>query len=133
MTSYTQFELRLKPLWFGLIYMLLLIITVLSLIPTGNSSNLGNIDKLAHFLAYAVLSTGFSLVVQQRKSLWWIFFGLNGYGLLMEYLQGLTGYRTADINDAIANGIGVITGLFTYFSPLRGLLQRIDFRLYRLR
>ena len=133
MNSYTPFELHLKPLWLGLVYLLLLIITILSLIPTTDSTNLGNSDKLAHFLAYAALSTGFSLVIQQRRSLWWVFFGLNGYGLLLEYLQGLTGYRTADINDAIANSIGVVAGLFAHFSPLRGFLQRIDFRLYRLR
>jgi len=116
-------ELQLPKLWFALAYSITLAVGVLSLIP---GPDIGASDKLAHFLTYAILSAGFSLIVEQRRSLWLILFGLIAYGLLLEFLQGLTGYRFEDMADALANSLGVITGLGFYFSPLRGILRRLD-------
>ena len=109
--------------WFALAYGLTLVVGVLSLIP---GPDIGASDKLAHFLTYATLSAGFSLIVEQRKSLWLILSGLIAYGLLLEFLQGLTGYRMEDMADAVANSFGVITGLGFYFSPLHGILRRLE-------
>jgi VanZ family protein len=119
----TQSELQLPRLWFTLAYALTLTVGVLSLIPAPDP---GVSDKVVHFLTYAILSAGFSLIVEARKSLWLILFGLICYGLLLEWLQGLTGYRMEDMSDALANSLGVITGLGFYFSPLRGILRRLD-------
>jgi VanZ family protein len=125
------FELHLRPLWFGLAYALLLIVTVLSLVPAV--PNVGGSDKLGHFLAYTFLSIAFSLIIRKRKSLWWVLFGLIFFGILMEYLQGLTEYRYADPEDALANSIGVVFGLLFHFSPLRRVLLKVDAYLYCLR
>ena len=119
-------ELRLAKFWFLLAYILLLGLGILSLIP---APDIGGSDKIAHFAAYAVLSAWFSLLVEQRKSLWLVLFGLIGYGLLLEFLQSLTSYRHGDVADAIANSLGVMTGLVFYFSPLRRILRQIDGRL----
>jgi VanZ family protein len=102
----------------------LLVVAVLSLTPAAPS--IGGSDKLGHFLAYATLSLAFSLIIRQRKSLWRILFGLIAFGILMEYLQGLTGYRYADPEDALANSIGVVFGLLFHFSPLRRVLLKVD-------
>jgi VanZ family protein len=123
-----SFELHLKSLWFGLAYAQLLVVAVLSLTPA--LPNVGGSDKLGHFLVYLVLSTTFSLIIQQRKSLWWVLLGLIAFGVLMEYLQGLTGYRYADPKDAVANGIGVAFGLLFHFSPLRFVLLKVDSYIY---
>jgi VanZ family protein len=131
MTRNAQFELHLRPLWFALAYAQLLVVAILSLTPAV--PNVAGSDKLGHFLAYAVLSIAFSLIIRQRKSLWRILFGLIAFGILMEYLQGLTGYRYADPEDALANSIGVIFGLLFHFSPLRRVLLRVDVYLHRLR
>ncbi|MFT5656784.1 MAG: VanZ family protein [Gammaproteobacteria bacterium] len=131
MNSNSPFELQLKLLWFGLAYCQLLAVAILSLTPAV--PNIGGNDKLGHFVAYLALSISFSLIIQRRKSLWWILFGLVGFGLLMEYLQGLTSYRYADFADAIANSLGVVFGLVFHFSPLRHILQKLDARLHRLR
>ena len=125
------FELHLRSLWFSLAYVQLLVVAVLSLTPAV--PNVGGSDKLGHFLAYAVLSIAFSLIIRQRKSLWRILFGLIAFGILMEYLQGLTGYRYADPEDALANSIGVVFGLLFHFSPLRRVLLKLDAYLHRLR
>ena len=117
------FELKLPKLWFGLAIIGLLALGVVSLIP---APDLGGNDKIAHFISYAMLSAWFSLLVEQRKSLWSILFGLIAYGLFLELLQGLTSYRSGDLADAVANSLGVITGLAFYFSPLRQLLRKLD-------
>lgn len=131
MNKNAQFELHLRTFWFGLAYSLLLMVAILSLAPA--TPNIGGSDKLGHFLAYALLSIVFSLIIQQRKSLWRILFGLIAFGILMEYLQGLTGYRYADSEDALANSAGVVSGLLFHFSPLRGVLLKVDAHLHRLR
>ncbi len=117
------FELKLPKLWFGLAIIGLLALGVVSLIP---APDLGGNDKIGHFISYAMLSAWFSLLVEQRKSLWSILFGLIVYGLLLEFLQGLISYRSGDLADAVANSLGVITGLVFYFSPLRRVLRNVD-------
>jgi hypothetical protein len=117
------FELKLPKLWFGLAIIGLLALGVVSLIP---APDLGGNDKIGHFISYAMLSAWFSLLVEQRKSLWSILFGLIVYGLLLEFLQGLISYRSGDLADAVANSLGAITGLAFYFSPLRRILRNVD-------
>ena len=116
-------ELQMPKFWFALAYSLTLVVGVLSLIP---GPDIGGSDKLAHYLTYATLSAGFSLIVERRKSLWLVLTGLIAYGLLLEFLQGLTGYRFEDMADALANSLGVVTGLVFYFSPLRDILRRFE-------
>jgi hypothetical protein len=118
-----ELELHLAKVWFALAYLVLLAYGAVSLIP---APDMGGSDKVAHFVAYAVLSAWFSLLVERRKSLWLILFGLVGYGLLLEFLQSLTSYRQGDMADAVANSLGVIVGLVFYFSPLRRILRLID-------
>ena len=116
-------ELRLTRYWFALAYMMLLVFGILSLIP---GPDIGDSDKIAHFVGYAALAAWFSLIIEQRKSLWYILIGLISYGLLLELLQSLTSYRFGDLADVVANSLGVITGLVFYFSPLRRILRKVD-------
>ena len=64
-------------------------------------------DKVAHALAYSALAAvgvfGFGRVFK-------VAFLAIGYGLTLEFLQGLGGARTASVYDALANGIGVAIG-----------------------
>ena len=90
-------------------YAMLILVGVLSLIP---SPDIGTSDKLMHFVAYFTLSAGFVTLVQANRSLFIVVSGLIGYGILLEFLQGLTGYRMMDGFDMLANSAGVIGGLF---------------------
>ena len=119
----TEIGLKLPKFWFGLAFIGLLTLAVVSLIPVPD---LGGSDKFGHFISYAMLSAFYSLLVEQRKTLWRILFGLIAYGLLLEILQGLTDYRSGDLADALANSLGVITGLGFYFTPLRQILRKVD-------
>ena len=126
----TEFDLQLRNIWLSLGYALLVAVAVLSLVP---GPDIGGSDKLIHFTTYAILSGWFSLIVRYSRSLWLVLTGLILFGLLMEYLQGLTSYRLQDMNDAIANSFGVMVGISCRFSPLRGILTRVDKRLHALR
>ena len=53
-------------------------------------------------------------------------------GLVLEYLQGMTGYRSLDINDAVANSIGALTAFFLSRTRFDSRLTTIDYHLYRI-
>ncbi len=117
-------QLQLHKFWFGCGFVLLVIVAILSLMPVPGGPE--GSDKVAHVILYATLSGWFSLIVYRTKSLWLIFFGLVGYGLLMELLQGLTGYRSLEMADAVANTAGAALGLVCHFTQLRQWLIKID-------
>ena len=127
MTAIHDSYLRLRKFWFGCGLILLLIVAVLSLIPVPHGP--AGSDKIAHIILYAMLSGWFSLLVSRQKSLWWVFFGVAAYGMLMEILQGQTGYRSLELADAVANSIGAALGLVCHYSRLRQALKKLDYRL----
>ncbi|MCK4708451.1 MAG: VanZ family protein, partial [Gammaproteobacteria bacterium] len=109
--------LKNPRLWFSMAYALLAIVGVLSLVPAPEIDIEGS-DKLMHFLTYFVLSACFTTLVRYNRSLIFIAVGLVAYGVLLEFLQGLTGYRFMEVYDVLANSIGVITGLSVRFSAI---------------
>jgi len=123
-------RLKLHHVWFGCAYVLLLLVAIASLVPIPAES--GGNDKLMHLLTYALLSSWFSLIVAQSNSLFRVCIGLILFGVLIEVLQGMTSYRTAEFADAIANSLGVLVGLVFHFTPLHRLLRGVDAGLYRL-
>lgn len=118
-------KLQLQWLWFMGGFGLLALIALLSLIPISDDIAPSN-DKLAHLGVYAFLSGWFSLLVVQRSTLLWIWGSLTSYGLLIEFLQNLTNYRSAEFTDVIANSIGITIGLIVYYSPLRDWFSYFD-------
>jgi VanZ family protein len=119
----------LRKIWTGFGYALLVAVAVLSLIP---GPDVGGSDKLMHFLTYMLLSGWFSLIVKYPRSLWLVLVGLIFFGLLMEYLQGLTSYRMQDFDDATANSLGVMVGIGSRFTALREMMVKVDRYLHGL-
>ncbi len=109
-------SLKLKYFWRGSAITLLVLVLVASLLPPENIPS-GN-DKVQHFVSYAVLASWWFLVFQKRyiKERVFIAISLVLFGGLVEILQGMTGYRFADINDALANSMGILFA--TLFLPL---------------
>lgn len=93
-----------------------IVIAVLSLIKVGKQPiNFHNIDKVEHFIAYAVLSFFWLLALgKTQKSILLLVLVCIFYGMIIEVFQGMTGYRTFDFVDMIANTIGVLIGLFIF-------------------
>ena len=65
-------------------------------------------DKLAHFVAFATLA--FPLALSGRIGLLPVFIGASAYGGAIELIQPSFN-RSADINDWIADIIGVVLGI----------------------
>lgn len=97
---------------------LTILVAVTSLISISNSGigsiiKVKNSDKIAHFIAYFVLSSAWYFAVKfDKKSLAkkiTIILSLILYGIVIEVLQDrLTTYRTGDFYDVIANSTGIL-------------------------
>lgn len=97
-------------------YAALLTVLVLSLLPVGHPDFSPN-DKVNHFFAYLVLMLLGFLAHQKpaRTALKVVLFGV-----LIELLQGLTGYRLFSLLDIVANSSGVLAGyILVRLTPLQ--------------
>lgn len=92
----------------GLFWLAMCVITALSLLPLRGSLVFSWQDKLEHAIAYAVLFALAKVAYAQKQPVWLLALALVGYGAMMEFAQGLTGYRSADIYDIYANTTGVL-------------------------
>ena len=103
-------------------------VVVLSLIPVevdlGDDS-----DKLAHFFAYGSLSLWFGMIFAGRSRQLGIALVFVALGAALEFLQGLTGYRTFSIADMIANALGAALGWGLAQTPLKNALAWIERRI----
>ena len=96
-------------------------IVVLSLIPV--EVDLGeNRDKLAHAAAYGGLSFWFGMIFGRRGLQLGIAVGFAAMGVALEFLQGLTDYRSFEIADMVANAGGAGLGWCLVRTPLGSAL-----------
>lgn len=99
--------------WLGLAVTWMIVIVYLSLTSTSSIPNFKFLswDKIVHAAVYFILAVLFIFGLKPRSG--WIAFVLIScvvLGVLLEVMQGLmAGGRTADIYDAIANALGVLT------------------------
>jgi len=100
-------------------------IVVLSLIPV--EVDLGeNRDKLAHAAAYGGLSFWFGMIFGGRGLQLGIAVAFAVMGAALEFLQGLTGYRSFEIADMVANAVGAALGWCLLQTPLKFGLARAE-------
>ncbi len=67
-------------------------------------------DKIIHLSAYALLYICAWLAFPGALLNWMLHSSLLAYGLLIEGLQSLTSYRTAELGDVLANATGLGLG-----------------------
>ncbi|HDS0949794.1 TPA: VanZ family protein [Stenotrophomonas maltophilia] len=117
--------LRRPRLWAALWLLAVLIVIVACLIPPPPIPLPENGDKGEHFLAYFILSGSAVQLFRRGRPLLWVGVGLVLMGVCIEFAQGaLTSNRSADPMDALANTIGVLSGMGTVLTPLRDILLR---------
>ncbi|HDS1040947.1 TPA: VanZ family protein [Stenotrophomonas maltophilia] len=117
--------LRRPRLWAALWLLAVLIVIVACLIPPPPIPLPENGDKGEHFLAYFILSGSAVQLFRRGPPLLWVGVGLVLMGVGIEFAQGaLTSNRSADPMDALANTIGVLSGMGTVLTPLRDILLR---------
>src|SRR5210317_1200001 len=115
--------LRLLRLWYACGAVLLFAVLIVSLLPVPASAVAVG-DKVSHLLTYSVLCGWFSLLARSSRALAGIVIALIAYGMMIEFLQGLTGYRYAEWGDVLANVTGCLLGTLAYLGPFRrGFLQ----------
>jgi len=117
--------------WLAASALLVAAVVVGSLLPGGPGTDLGHMDKLAHFLAYGVLATWFSGLVT-RAWYWRVAVGLAALGLGLEVLQEMMARgRTGDPMDMAANLAGTAAGLALGLRCTGGWAPRIEAWLQR--
>ncbi|MGL1892790.1 MAG: VanZ family protein [Spirochaetaceae bacterium] len=80
-----------------------------------NPISLNNIDKVYHFIAYFTL--GFTICLAFSNKVLLIinlFLGL-ALGIALEFIQGTLGYRDMSVADAVANSLGLFTGVLVFY------------------
>src|SRR5260370_39018940 len=113
---------RYPRMWLVLGWGMVAAVVVLSLIPIP--IDLGeNRDKLAHAAAYGGLSFWFGMIHASRRRQLAIAIALAAMGVVLEFLQGLTDYRTFEVADMIANAIGAALGWGLAQTHLRNGLE----------
>jgi VanZ family protein len=87
-------------------------------------------DKVLHLLAYGGLALWFRQAFASR--LRWVVF-LIMLGILLEFIQGWSGYRSFEYADMLANALGVGCGLLLAATPLGLTVPWLDRTLQSLR
>lgn len=106
-------EHRARPVWLALGWTLVLLVIYLSLTPAPITLPIREGDKFSHALAYLVLMSWFanlypSLSVRARFAA-----GFIALGVVLEFVQLWTGYRSFEVADMSAGAVGVAAGWIT--------------------
>jgi hypothetical protein len=79
-------------------------------LPLGGVPVPGGSDLIAHFLLFAAIAfaaVGFARAPAQLACLGFV---TIGFGVSLEYAQGLVPYRSSEIGDGVANSLGGLAG-----------------------
>ncbi|MBI3011965.1 MAG: VanZ family protein [Candidatus Omnitrophica bacterium] len=93
------------------------LVFVVSMIPVEPTAGVPDLDKAVHLGEYLVFAW---LMLQalrtnqmpRRMSLWWAWGSVTGYGLVMEGVQAMLPWRSAELADVVANGCGALLGVW---------------------
>jgi len=121
--------LRYRRWWQAAGYALIIVLTVNSLVRWPELAEApANFDKWAHAGAYLVLTLWFCGAHERHQ---WPFVagGLLLLGAAIEYAQGRTGYRQADLLDMAANAAGIAIGLMLAAAGAGGWCRWLEARL----
>lgn len=118
--------LKLKLAWLliGCLMIAFVVQQTLTASPMGAGFNLS--DKFLHTLGYFLLMGWFVQIYHRfgAKILFGLFFISMGTGL--EFLQGLSGIRHYEINDMLANGLGVVIAWALSYSRFSSTLYQFE-------
>lgn len=102
---------KLHRYWLELGWLCVAAVVYLSLTPfSPDPAHVDNADKLEHALAYGFLMLWFCQDYRRLGQRMLLAALLVGLGVGMEFLQGLTGYRSFEYGDMLANSAGVLLG-----------------------
>jgi VanZ family protein len=91
------------------------------------------VDKMSHFLAYALIMLWFGFIYRPGRNYLLLGVSLILLGVMLELLQGASGYRSMEASDAIFNALGVLAGWLLAQTRLSSTLLWIEHLIYRNR
>ncbi len=125
--------LRFAKLWLTVGWLLVTLVVFLSLWPEPPQPlEFRQSDKFAHVIAYMVLMLWFANIYPQKAYRLRLSLGFIAMGICLELLQGLSQHRTFSYIDMLADGFGVLLGLYLAKTHFATLLLRLDTWLLRL-
>lgn len=132
--SETGSRLKYRSSWLFIGYVLVIFIIYSSLTSHTIEVGIRYFDKYAHTFAYFGLMGWFVQIYQTKKTvlLCATFFVCMGVGL--EFVQGMTAYRSFDLYDMLANALGVLIALglsFTRFTVALSYFENLIVRLIK--
>lgn len=120
-------SLRHPRLWLVSGWILVILATIASLVPSHDLPSLGGIsDKWEHIVGYSVLTLWFAGIYPKARYPM-IGIALLVMGIVIEGLQGAMKLgREADLRDVYANVVGIVCGLTLALAWLGGWAQRLE-------
>lgn len=119
---------RHRGWWLLTGYLILLLLLAMALVPGRSLPAVEVSDKLLHGLAFAFLMVWFSALYPLARA-WRVALALLGYGVVMELLQGLSGERSAELGDLVADVVGIAAGWLLAWSGLHRWCHWLELRL----
>lgn len=120
-------------MWQAIGFALVVFVVYQSLTPAPVEVELGEGNRLGHLAAYGTLMGWYSHLHERRGTRITLALALVVMGITLEFIQGITGYRTLDPADALANTIGVGMGWLLAPPRLPNLLTLAEHWLDRFR
>jgi VanZ family protein len=122
--------LRYHRLWLALGWAMVGLVVVVSLVPVPpETMTFEAQDKLLHLAAYGGLMLWFGAIYRTGSPRRWVGALLVLMGAVLELAQGATGYRSPQLLDVLANGIGVLLGWLLARTRLGSALLIVESRL----
>ena len=118
--------MRHRKLWLGIGIGLVALVVYLSLTP--QPIDLGRIDefKVGHLIAYIVLMLWWAQLYRALQARVGIAAAFVLLGVVLEYAQGMTSYRSFAYADMRDNALGVILGFMMASTRLGTTLARVE-------
>ena len=120
-------------LWSALGVGFVLLVVYLSLAAPPPQIDLPDVFDAGHIVAYFWLMIWFAQIHRAASRRWLLAAGFGAMGIVLEYVQGMMGYRHFDYADMLRNFIGVALGLALARTPLQYSLHALEGILARIR
>ena len=122
---------KLRKLWLSIGWLLVILVCYLSLVSDPPTIGALGSDNVAHLLAYGTLMLWFlQLYPISRQPIMAV--GFVAMGILLEFLQGLTGVRSFEYADMLANTGGVMLGWLLGKTRFSAALETLEKHILRL-
>ena len=126
--------MRFQNLWLIIGAALVVLVIVVSLIPNPpKPPEFRGSDKVGHFSAYAFMMLWFAQIYVRNRTRLSIALAFIILGIVLECLQGLSGYRSFEYADMGANTAGVLCALLLAQTRLSRSLSAAERLLLRRR